>query len=147
LTSDFTIITNTPEETVNFGKSLAKKIKIGDIIALFGDLGSGKTQIVKGICSGLGVSEIVNSPTFIIVNEYFTPSEICIFHLDLYRLKTEDEVINIGFEDYLNNGGIILIEWPEHIERLLPEKTIRIRIAHTGECETCRFIRLESNLK
>jgi len=145
LTTDFSIITKSPEETINFGKDLAKKIKDTDIIALYGDLGSGKTQIVKGICASLGVVDTVNSPTFIIVNEYTAQSKLNIFHFDFYRMKSEDEILNIGFDDYLQNRGIIIIEWPELAERLLPKETIKIHIAHTNECETCRFIRLESN--
>ena len=144
MTTDFSIITKSPEETINFGKDLAKKLTNRDIIALYGELGTGKTQIVKGICLGLGITEIVNSPTFIIVNEYTAPSQLNIFHFDLYRMRSEDEVINIGFDDYLKNRGIMLIEWPEHIERLLPEEAIKIHIAHTNECDTCRFIRLEN---
>ena len=144
MTTDYTIITKSTEETINFGKDLAKKLKDGDVIALYGDLGSGKTQIVKGICSEFGVHDTVNSPSFIIVNEYTTRSDIRIFHFDLYRMKSEDDVINIGFEDYLTNRGIMLIEWPEHIERLLPPETIKIHLAHTNECETCRYIKLST---
>jgi tRNA threonylcarbamoyladenosine biosynthesis protein TsaE len=140
--TDFTVITKSAEETVNFGKQLAVKLKNKDVIALYGDLGSGKTQIVKGICTALGVTDMVNSPTFIIVNEYTSPSLTDIYHFDFYRVKSENEILNIGFEDYMKKRGIVLIEWPEHIERLLPEKTIRVHIAHTIENETHRFIRL-----
>lgn len=142
MTADFTIITKSPEETVNFGKQLSEKIKDKDIVALYGDLGSGKTQLVKGICLGLGVKDIVNSPTFIIVNEYSSPSFTAIYHFDLYRIHSEAEVLNIGFDDYMAGRGIILIEWPEHIERLLPEKIIKVHIAHTNENQTHRFIKL-----
>lgn len=140
--SDFAVITKSTEETIKFGNDLAKKLKDGDVIALYGDLGSGKTQIAKGICSAFGVTDTVNSPTFIVVNEYISQSKIKIFHFDLFRMKSEDDVINIGFDDYMKNRGIILIEWPEHIERLLPADTIKIHIAHTNECETCRYIKL-----
>jgi tRNA threonylcarbamoyladenosine biosynthesis protein TsaE len=142
MTSDFAVITKNPEETIEFGKDIAKKLKNGDVVALYGDLGSGKTQVVKGICSALGVADTVNSPTFIIVNEYTSQSDIKIYHLDLYRMKSEDDVINIGIDDYLKNRGILLIEWPEHIERLLPSGTIKVHLAHTNECETCRYIKL-----
>jgi tRNA threonylcarbamoyladenosine biosynthesis protein TsaE len=141
---DFTIITKSPEETVKFGSDLSAKLNDKDIIALYGDLGSGKTQIVKGICLGLGVKDTVNSPTFIIVNEYSSDKFKNIFHFDLYRMKTEDEIINIGFDDYMNSRGIILIEWPEHIERILPHGTIKIHLAHSVEDENHRFIRLEN---
>ena len=141
--NDFTIITKSPEETAAFGKELSSKLKDKDIVALYGDLGSGKTQVVKGICAGLGVSETVNSPTFIIVNEYTSKKIKNIFHFDLYRMKSEEEIINIGFDDYIISGGIILIEWPEHAERLLPDGIIKIHLAHSVEDENHRYIRLE----
>jgi tRNA threonylcarbamoyladenosine biosynthesis protein TsaE len=144
MTADFTIITKSPEETFNFGKELSGKLKEYSVIALYGDLGSGKTQLTKGICSGLGVRGIVNSPTFIIVNEYLYGNNSEIFHFDFYRMENEDEILNTGFVDYFNKG-ILIIEWPEHIERLLPENTIKIHIAHTNECETCRFFRMENH--
>jgi tRNA threonylcarbamoyladenosine biosynthesis protein TsaE len=142
--SDFALITKSPEETITFGKQLSARLKDKDIIALSGDLGSGKTQVVKGICSGLGVKETVNSPTSIIVNEYTSASIKNIFHFDLYRMKTEEEIVNIGFDDYLNSRGLILIEWPEHAERLLPAGTIKIHLAHSVEDENHRYIRLEN---
>jgi tRNA threonylcarbamoyladenosine biosynthesis protein TsaE len=141
LSADFTIITQSPEETIKFGKDIAGKLNEGDVVAIYGDLGSGKTQIVKGICLGLGVRDTVNSPTFIIVNEYEAAGGMEIYHMDLYRMTSEDEVINIGFEDYMSKGGILIIEWPVHIERLLPANTIKIHIAHTNECDTCRYIK------
>jgi len=141
--NDFVLITKNPEETIAFGKTLAVKLKDKDVIALYGGLGSGKTQVVKGICSGLGVKETVNSPTFIIVNEYSSETIKNIFHFDLYRMKTEDEILNIGFADYLNSNGVVLIEWPEHAERLLPASVIKIHLAHSAEDENHRYIRLE----
>jgi len=143
--NDFAITTHNAGETIQFGMELAKKLKSGDIIELYGDLGSGKTQLVKGICKGLGVTQTVNSPTFMIVNEYSSPEIQKIFHFDLYRMKSEDEVISMGFYDYMNESGIILIEWPEHAVNLLPEKTIKVHLAHTVENENSRWIRLEMN--
>jgi len=140
---EFAIVTKSADETQNFGKEFAKKLKNGDVIALYGELGSGKTQLVKGICKGLGVEQTVNSPTFIIVNEYSSPKFSDIYHFDLYRMKTQVEILNMGFEDYLNNRRIILIEWPEHVEDILPRDTIKIHIAHTVENENYRWIRLE----
>ncbi len=140
---DFAIITKNETETVNLGKQIASSLKCGDVIALYGDLGSGKTRLVKGICLGLDVKQMVNSPTFIIVNEYSSQKFQNIYHFDLYRMKTEDEVLAMGFEDYLNHESIVLIEWPEHIERLLPPETIKIHISHTVEDETHRWIKLE----
>ncbi len=111
-------------------------------MALSGELGSGKTQFIKGICLGLGVEEIVNSPTFVIVNEYGSPNSQ-IFHFDLYRIKSAYEVINIGLYDYLNSGGIILIEWPELIESLLPLDTIKIYLSHINGDENMREIKIQ----
>lgn len=143
---DFAIITKNETETINLGVQIASSLKCGDIIALYGDLGSGKTRLVKGICMGLDVKQMVNSPTFIIVNEYSSQKFHNIYHFDLYRMKTEDEVLAMGFEDYLNNESIVLIEWPEHIERLLPLETIKIHISHTVGDETHRWIKLERHV-
>ncbi len=143
---DFAIITKNETETINLGVQIASSLKCGDVIALYGDLGSGKTRLVKGICLGLDVKQMVNSPTFIIVNEYSSQKFHNIYHFDLYRMKTEDEVLAMGFEDYLNNESIVLIEWPEHIERLLPLETIKIHISHTVEDETHRWIKLERHM-
>ena len=119
------------------------KLKKGDVIALYGDLGSGKTQLVKGICSKLEVKQIVNSPTFIIVNEYESETFPKIFHFDFYRMKSYDEIIGIGFDDYMVNGDLLLIEWPEHVESILPDKTIKLYLEHSAENDNYRYIRLE----
>ncbi len=140
---DFAITTKSAEETQAFGKDLAKRLNYGSIVALYGELGSGKTQLVKGICKGLGVEQTVSSPTFIIVNEYSSLKFPLIFHFDLYRTKTQVEILNMGFYDYLKEKSIVLIEWPEHIEDILPIETIKIHIAHTVENENYRWIRLE----
>jgi len=140
---DFAITTKNETETINLGVKIASSLKNGDVIALYGDLGSGKTRLVKGICLGLDVKQMVNSPTFIIVNEYNSTKFHNIFHFDLYRLKSEDEILAMGFDDYMNNRGIIVIEWPEHAERLLPEGTIKIHISHSVENENERWIKVE----
>lgn len=144
MTHEFAITTKSAEETQSIGNEFSKKLKAGDVVALYGDLGSGKTQMVKGICKGLGVTQTVNSPTFVIVNEYSSSDYPEIFHFDLYRMKTQDEVLDIGFADFLNNSAIVLIEWPEHVEDILPAHTIKIHMAHTDENENSRWIRLES---
>ncbi|MCI0448635.1 MAG: tRNA (adenosine(37)-N6)-threonylcarbamoyltransferase complex ATPase subunit type 1 TsaE [Chlorobi bacterium] len=145
MVKEFAIITKSAEETQNFGIEFAKKLKKGDVIALYGYLGSGKTELAKGICKGLGVTQTVSSPTFVIVNEYSSAKFPKIFHLDLYRLKTLDDIINIGFYDYINENMLVLIEWPEHVEDLLPKNTIKIRLAYTDENENSRWIKLEIN--
>ena len=141
---DFAVTTKNETETINLGVKIASSLKNGDVIALYGDLGSGKTRLVKGICLGLDVKQMVNSPTFIIVNEYNSTKFHNIFHFDLYRLKSEDEILAMGFDDYMNNRGIIIIEWPEHAERLLPEGTIKIHISHPVENEKERRIKVEA---
>ncbi len=133
-------ISNSPEDTQNFGKKFAEWIKEGDVVAVHGELGAGKTQLIKGICSFLGVKETVNSPTFIIVNEYTSAKFPKIYHFDFYRLKTLDEIINIGFTEYLNGSGLVLIEWPELVEDILPAHTKKIFIQHQGENENTRKI-------
>jgi len=144
MTRDFAITTKSADATRTFGKEFAAKLSGGDVVSLYGDLGSGKTQIVKGICLGLGVTQTVNSPTFIIVNEYSSGRFPRIFHFDLYRMKTQDEILNMGFLDYIDSSSIVLIEWPERVEDLLPEGTIKIHIAHTVEEENSRWIKLEN---
>lgn len=138
------LISNSAEETLTFGKEIGSMLKDRDIVALFGELGSGKTQLIKGICSALGVKDVVNSPTFIIVNEYVSSDNINIYHFDLYRLKSADEVIDLGFDDYLNYRGIILIEWPELIEDLLPYGTKKVFISHIDGLENSRNIKYHS---
>lgn len=138
------IITSRNEsETRLFGRELSKRLNSTDVVALYGDLGSGKTQLVKGICESLGVKNVVNSPTFIIVNEYSSDRIPKIFHFDFYRLKSVDEILNIGFQEYIRNG-LCFIEWPELIESLLPENTIKIRLSHVGDDSTVRQIETES---
>jgi tRNA threonylcarbamoyladenosine biosynthesis protein TsaE len=143
---DFVITTKNAGETINFGRDIAGKLKSGDVIALYGDLGSGKTQLAKGICSGLGVEQTVNSPTFIIVNEYSSAQFPKIYHFDLYRMKSIDEILDMGFTEYIGNGNITLIEWPEHVESILPANTLKIRLAHSAEEKNFRRIKMETIL-
>ncbi len=118
-----------PEKTRSLGEQLAKSLQTGDVVALFGELGSGKTQLVKGICRFFGVrEEDVSSPTFNIIHEY--DGSLPVYHLDLYRLSQLEEVIDLGFEEYVNRDGICLIEWPEVASGLLPEHALCLRISH-----------------
>jgi tRNA threonylcarbamoyladenosine biosynthesis protein TsaE len=134
-------LSKSPEETQEFGKKIGSVLKDKDIVLFYGELGSGKTQLIKGICSALGVLEVVNSPTFIIVNEYISSNNINIYHFDLYRLKSTDEVIEIGLNDYLQNRGIILVEWPELIEDILSANVKKVYLSHVNEEENCRFVK------
>lgn len=116
-------ISRSEKETVRLGKKFAEGLKRGSVLGLKGNLGTGKTQFVKGICEHFKVEEVVNSPTFIIVNEYNGTDEdgspVKIFHFDLYRLKNAEELEVIGFEEYLRSDCIVLIEWPEIAEEYL----------------------------
>lgn len=125
-----TIISNSEAETSTAGCALAGKLKRGGCVALYGDLGAGKTSFVRGLAQGLGVKARVTSPTFTIVNEY--PGDIPLFHFDLYRITSEDELFEIGWDDYLERGGIIAAEWSENAAQSFPADTVRVSIEKTG---------------
>ena len=104
--------------------------QMGDntIFAFYGKMGAGKTTFIKAVCEALGVTDVINSPTFAIVNEYEAGNGDSIFHFDFYRIKKEQEVLDIGYEDYVYSGCLCFMEWPELIEDLLPEETIKVTI-------------------
>lgn len=112
------ITTHSADETRALGQRLAKRLLPGDVIAYFGDLGAGKTALTRGIAQGLGVTDLVTSPTYTIVNEYLT-GRIPLFHFDMYRLGSSDELFDIGWEDYLARGGVCAVEWSENVEDAL----------------------------
>lgn len=125
--------TTSPEETIAFGRELASRLEAGDVVALYGTLGAGKTHLVKGICAGLGIDEAeVSSPTFTVVHEY-EGRDFPVYHFDAYRIERPDEFYELGYEEYFYGEGICLVEWPEHIEALLPKDALRLRLAHAGE--------------
>lgn len=121
-----TIQTHSPEQTETLGKKLAGLLRPGDVIAYYGDLGAGKTAFTRGIAAGLGVKEPVTSPTYTIVNEYLS-GKLPLFHFDMYRLSSSDELFDIGWEDYLARGGVCAVEWSENVEDALTG-AIRITI-------------------
>jgi tRNA threonylcarbamoyladenosine biosynthesis protein TsaE len=110
------IITNSPEETIEIGRKFGSQLKGGEVIAVCGPLGSGKTHLIKGIATGLGAedSKIVNSPTFVIVNEYI--GRLDIYHIDAYRLNSINEFEMLGFDDFCYSRSVVLIEWADKIE-------------------------------
>ena len=128
-------------ETIAFGEKFAGRLRSGDLVACFGDLGSGKTRFIKGICRGLGVREHVASPTFTIVNEY-TGDAMEIAHFDFYRIGTVNEIVDLGFDDYINSGKICLIEWAEKALSLLGGERYEIRFT-LGNAEQERIITVE----
>jgi tRNA threonylcarbamoyladenosine biosynthesis protein TsaE len=127
-----TVETRTAAETIEFGKKLAADLKAGDVMALVGELGAGKTCLVKGIALGLGVSQNATSPTFTIIHEY-VGGRLPLYHVDLYRLESVQQALAIGLEEYFDTAGVTVIEWAEKVESLLPERTIRVRLEIVDE--------------
>jgi len=126
-------ISNSVDETIGIGAALAKRLKAGDVVALIGDLGSGKTVLTKGIARGLGVKDVryVNSPTFVIIKEY--KGKLPLYHFDLYRLDHSSVIDAENFEEYFYGGGVTVVEWADKIRRLLPKKHIEVRLSVAGE--------------
>ena len=128
-----TIISKNEAETEAAGERFAKTLPDGAVVALYGDLGAGKTAFVRGMARGLGLTARVSSPTFTIVNEYLGSREL--FHFDMYRLGSADELFDIGWEDYLNRGGVCAVEWSERVAEAFEGDEIPVRIEKTGDTE------------
>ena len=120
------------EETWELARKLASELKPGDVICLEGDLGAGKTTFTQGLAAALGVSGRVTSPTFCIVQEH-RGKDVFLVHMDLYRLRDEDDVLAIGWEDYLSEGAILVVEWPERAGGLIPEAAHHVCFTHLGD--------------
>ena len=121
------------------GERLAQTLTGGEVVAYFGELGAGKTAFTRGLARGLGISMRVTSPTYTIVNEY-SGGRLPLFHFDMYRLGSSDELFDIGWDDYLARGGVCAVEWSERVSDALPEDTIFVDIARTDEHEDWRTI-------
>lgn len=136
--------TNNEDETIDAGKEFAKRLQPGDVVALYGELGSGKTEFVKGICDFFEVDQPVTSPTFTIMNHYNTTNlnaDLPIYHIDLYRINKIEELKEIGFEDCIfTNDAIKLVEWAEKANNLLPEKSYKVSIVPDLKSENLRNI-------
>ena len=131
---------NSPEETRLFAQNLAPSLPRNTVIALYGDLGAGKTTFLQGLVKGLGGEEaMVQSPTFTYLHLY--PTETPVYHFDLYRLTTHDDFLRLGFEETLEKGAIVAIEWPERIAPLLTFPHLAIRISHIAE--QARFLEMQ----
>ena len=124
-------ITNSPAETEYVGAALARQLQPGTVIAYRGDLGAGKTAFTRGLARGLGYAEPVTSPTYTIVNEYLG-GRLPLFHFDMYRLASSDDLWDIGWEDYLDRGGVCAVEWSENVADAL-ENALTVRIEKLGE--------------
>ena len=127
-------------ETEAIGARLAAALSPGTVVAYLGDLGMGKTVFTRGLAAGLGYKGRVTSPTFTIVNEY-EGGRLPLFHFDMYRLNSADDLFDIGWEDYLARGGVCAVEWSENVADALPENTVRVRIDRDGD--TGRRITIE----
>ena len=125
------IVTHSPEQTEAVGASLARQLNSGAVIAYRGDLGAGKTAFTRGLARGLGYTGLVTSPTYTIVQEYLG-GRLPLFHFDMYRLASSDDLWDIGWEDYLDRGGVCAVEWSENVEDAM-ENAIFVTIEKTGE--------------
>jgi tRNA threonylcarbamoyladenosine biosynthesis protein TsaE len=131
------ITTRSAYETEHLAAGLAGNLRAGSLVALYGDLGAGKTCFIRGLARGLAVTRTVHSPTFTLINEY--PGRLPLFHMDLYRIRDADEALDFGLDDYLFGEGVCAIEWAERIEKLLPPHTIRVTMT-MGDDENTRLI-------
>ena len=130
-------VSHSTQETEQFGEEVAKSLRGGDVLAFTGSLGMGKTAFTRGLARGLGCAGRVTSPTFTIVNEY--SGTVPLFHFDMYRLGSSDELFDIGWEDYLIRGGVCAVEWSERVSDALPEDTLWVDISR-GSGENDRII-------
>ncbi len=139
------VTTTSETETTALATEFAKTLKSGTVIALFGDLGAGKTIFTKGVARQLGVTIPVTSPTFTILQEYALPNNVMLYHLDLYRISDYTAALAFGVDEYIDDpDGIILIEWAERIPELLPDNTVKITIRHIDD--HTREIEIPENL-
>ena len=123
-------ITNNEKETEAIGEQFGRRVKDGTVVAMYGDLGAGKTAFVRGMARGMGIDTRVSSPTFTIVNEYL--GDRTLIHFDMYRLGSADELFDIGWEDYLNRGAVLAVEWSENVADAM-EGAIRVDIAKLSD--------------
>lgn len=140
--STFKIKSCSVEETISLAKKLGSTITKGTTICLTGDLGTGKTHFAKGVAEGLGITSSITSPTFTIVNEYHT-GRLPLYHFDVYRVHDADEILQVGFEEYIYGEGITLIEWADLIESILPDEFLQVKI-EKNQTENERIITFNS---
>ena len=133
-------VSNSEEETEALGRRLGETLERGAVVAFTGDLGAGKTAFTRGLAKGLDIPDRVTSPTFTIVNEY-EGGRLPLFHFDMYRLSSADELFEIGWEDYLDRGGVCAVEWSENVKEALDRQTIWVEIRR-GEGQDQRLIQI-----
>lgn len=134
------VTTNSWQQTEALGKWLGSRLSGGEVIALFGPMGMGKTAFTRGIARGLGVADEISSPTFALVHEH--EGRVPLYHFDMYRVDSWDDLYSTGFFDYLGSGGVLVIEWSENIEGALPEDAVRVTLSR-GETENQRVFLFE----
>lgn len=133
------ILIENEEETKRFGHQLASHLKPGSVVALFGDLGTGKTSLTKYIGQGLGIKELITSPTFTVIQEYRN-GKLPLYHFDVYRLQDENELFDLGYEEFFYGQGVTVIEWAEKIKGLLPSDAISIHIDYGKKEDQRRYL-------
>jgi len=138
----YDITANSLAETQAFAKKFAAELRPGDVLALYGDLGAGKTLLVKAICRALHTDEEPTSPTFTIINEYHAPDDLLVYHFDFYRIEHSEELVNLGLEEYFYNAHICFIEWPEKIAGHLPPTHYDIHLTFVENQPQARKIRV-----
>jgi tRNA threonylcarbamoyladenosine biosynthesis protein TsaE len=127
------IVSRSVHDTINIGKRLARYLKAGDIVCLFGKFGSGKTVLTKGIASGLGIGDnLVISPSFVLIREY-KRAKLPLYHFDLYRLKDEKDILGLGYEEYFYDDGVTVVEWADRLKTLLPKEYLKVVLKVKGE--------------
>lgn len=135
-------VANSPEETAATGRRFARRLKTGDVTAFRGDLGSGKTLMIKAICAELNCAEVVSSPSFTILNVYQSAAEFPVYHFDFYRIESEAELTNLGLEEYFYDQGICLIEWAEKVTSLLPLPRYEVNLRQPDGNPARRLIKI-----
>ncbi len=123
------VIIKNERETKQFGLKLGKDLKKGDVVALIGDLGTGKTTLTKYIGEGLGITEMITSPTFTIIQEYYS-GKLPLYHFDVYRINDIEEMSELGYEEYFYGDGVTIVEWADQIMEIIPEQAIVIHIEY-----------------
>ena len=137
---DFPIYCPNPDSLLECGENLAENLASGSVIALVGGLGMGKTHFTKGLLKGLRSKEVVTSPTFALLQEY-SGGRLPVFHFDLYRLETEEEVLRLGWDDYLDSDGLVVVEWADLFPDLFPEGTLWLEISAKEEGRELKILR------